>query len=52
MDGMRKPRLNLHLSEPQQTFLRDEAQRLGIPIAEVLRRIIDAYREQQEKRAA
>lgn len=49
---MRKPRLNLHLSDPQQAFLRDEAKRLGIPIAEVLRRIIDAYREQQERKAA
>lgn len=52
IDTMRAPRLNLHLSQPQQEFLRDEAKRLGIPVAEVIRRIIDLYREQQEKRAA
>lgn len=45
MDAMRAPRLNLHLTEPQWAFLRKEAARLGISVAELVRRIIDAHRK-------
>lgn len=38
-------RLNLHLTEPQWRWLRLEAKRLGISLAELVRRIIDAHRE-------
>jgi hypothetical protein len=36
-------------SEPQYAFLNEEANRLGITIADVLRRILDAYRESRQK---
>jgi hypothetical protein len=32
------------LTEQQYSFLESESQRLGVPIAELVRRIIDAYR--------
>lgn len=36
----------ISFTEPQIAFLKDEAKRLGIPVAELVRRIIDQYREQ------
>jgi hypothetical protein len=35
------------LTKPQLAWLKSEAKRLGISIAEVIRRIIDANREQK-----
>lgn len=35
----------LSFTDPQLAFLRDEAKRLGITVAELVRRIIDQYRE-------
>jgi hypothetical protein len=37
-------RLNLSISEPQLSFLNAEAERLGISVGELARRIIDEYR--------
>ena len=38
-------RLSFSLPEPQMSWLRREAERIGITIGELLRRIIDAARE-------
>lgn len=35
------------LTKPQRTFLKAEADKLGISIAELIRRIIDEYREKR-----
>jgi hypothetical protein len=40
----------LTLSEPAERWLEAEARRLGVTRAEVLRRIIDRIREEQEER--
>lgn len=40
-----KTRFVVGLAESQLTWLRLEAARLGVSIAEVLRRIVDAHRE-------
>lgn len=45
-NGMKPKRLiGVRLSEEQLAFLRDEAARLGISLADFLRRIIDRYRD-------
>lgn len=49
---MNGPRLNVTLTAPQLAFLRGEAERLGITLGELIRRIIDAHREGQERKAA
>lgn len=36
-------------TQPQMVFLKTEAERLGIPVAELVRRIIDQYREQADQ---
>lgn len=33
------------LTKPQAEFLKKEAERLGISVSDLIRRIIDAYRE-------
>lgn len=38
-------RQTVFLTEPQAEFLKREAERLGINVSELLRRIIDDYRE-------
>jgi hypothetical protein len=38
-------RQTITFTAPQMTFLKEESARLGITIGELLRRIIDAYRE-------
>lgn len=38
-------RLNLSLPEPQRAFLHAEAERLGISVGELVRRIIDEFRK-------
>jgi len=35
----------ISFTEPQHDYLEEEAQRLGIPISELVRRIVDKYRE-------
>lgn len=34
-------------TQPQIAFLKTEAERLGISIADLVRRIVDAYREER-----
>jgi hypothetical protein len=38
-------RQSVTLSEPQAKFLADEAKKLGISVSDLIRRIIDQYRE-------
>ncbi len=38
------PKLLVTVSEPQDLWMRREAQRLGIPVSELMRRMIDARR--------
>jgi len=42
-----KPRKILQFTVPQLDFLKKEAGRLGISVAELVRRIIDEYRERK-----
>lgn len=49
MHGMQTPRFMVTLTRPQRAFLKAEAEKLGISIAELIRRIIDEYRERKEK---
>jgi hypothetical protein len=35
----------ISFTDPQRAFLKKEADRLGISIAELVRRIVDAHRE-------
>lgn len=42
---MAMPRIMVQVSEPQDEFLKAEAFKLGIGVAELIRRIIDSYRE-------
>jgi len=44
-------RLKVSLPGPQHDFLKTEAERLGLTLAELLRRIIDRYREQQGRQS-
>jgi Ribbon-helix-helix protein, copG family len=39
------PRLSISLTEPQRAFLEKEARHLGISVADLIRRIVDQYRE-------
>jgi hypothetical protein len=38
------PRQMIQFAEPQMAFLKEESKRLGITVAELVRRIIDDYR--------
>jgi len=40
-----KTRHTVSLSDPQLAFLEKEAERLGISVSDLIRRIIDTYRE-------
>lgn len=42
----------ISFTEPQRSFLKMEARRLGIPIAELVRRIVDAHIESKVKLSA
>jgi len=42
---MHKVRQMLQFTKPQLEFLKSEAARLGLSIAELVRRIVDEYRE-------
>jgi hypothetical protein len=41
-------RQSVTLSMPQEQFLKQESERLGLSVSEVIRRIIDKYREERE----
>jgi hypothetical protein len=41
----RTPRQTVTLTAPQLAFLRKESERLGISVSDLIRRIVDAYRE-------
>ena len=41
------PKQMVSFTVPQLAFLKDESQRLGISVAELVRRIVDVYRAQQ-----
>lgn len=47
MLSMKTPRFVVTLTTPQRAFLKAEADKLGIGIAELIRRIIDEYRERR-----
>jgi hypothetical protein len=42
---MNTPRMTISLTAPQLAYLREEAARLGITVADLVRRIIDQHRE-------
>ena len=39
------PRMTVSFTKPQMAFLKAEAERLGITVADLIRRIVDRYRE-------
>jgi negative regulator of replication initiation len=39
----------ISFSDPQYAFLNEEANRLGISVSDVVRRILDVYRESKQK---
>lgn len=41
-------RQSLTLTKPQLDYLRDEAERLGITVADLIRRIVDQHRAQTQ----
>ena len=45
-----KPRTSVVLTEPQVAFLKAEAARLGTTLGELVRRIVDQYREAKHDR--
>ena len=47
-----KPRTSVVLTEPQVAFLKAEAARLGITLGELVRRIVDQYREAKRDRTS
>ncbi len=42
---MQGHRQSLTLTQPQREFLASEAARLGVTVSEIVRRIVDQYRE-------
>jgi len=44
---MQGHRQSLTLTQPQREFLASEAARLGVTVSEVMRRIVDQYREER-----
>ena len=45
----RLPRMTVSLTEPQLAFLKEEAERLGISVGDLIRRIVDQYRKAQKR---
>jgi hypothetical protein len=41
--------MSVSLTPPQLAFLEKEARRLGITVADLIRRIVDQYREARRK---
>ena len=46
-DMVTLPQQSIRLTEPQKEFLAAEAQRLGITVSDLIRRIIDEHREKK-----
>ncbi len=46
--GMKLQRQMIQFTQPQLDFLRQEAARLGISVADLVRRIVDDYREKRQ----
>ncbi len=42
---MALPKMSVAMTQPQLAYLKSEAERQGISVGELLRRIIDQYRE-------
>ncbi len=40
---------SLHFTKPQAAYLQTEADKLGISVSELIRRIVDEWRERLEK---
>jgi hypothetical protein len=47
-----KPCTSVVLTEPQMAFLKAEAARLGATLGELVRRIVDQYREAKHDRTS
>ena len=45
-------RQTISFTQPQESFLKAEARRLGITVSDVVRRIVDQYRDVKEKNEA
>lgn len=45
---MPAPRIMVTLTGPQLAYLKSEAGRLGISVADLIRRIVDRHREKRE----
>ncbi len=45
----KSPRQTVSLTTKQHDWLKRKADRLGITVSELIRRIVDEYREEQEK---
>jgi hypothetical protein len=43
------PKIQVNITRPQEEFLNSESERLDITVADLVRRIIDAYREGRGK---
>lgn len=41
--------MTVSLTEPQLAFLKEEAERLGISVGDLIRRIVDQYRKAQKR---
>lgn len=50
--GPKMQRQMITLTTPQKAMVREEAHRLGISMADMIRRIIDEWRENRELRRA
>jgi hypothetical protein len=48
MVSMSTHKQTVTFTEPQAAYLKDEAARLGISVADLVRRIIDHYREDKK----
>ena len=46
---MAMTKYQLSLTDPQEAFLKAEAKKLGISVGDLIRRIIDDWRNQEEK---
>ncbi len=51
MKRTKMSRVSVSLTDPQQDFLAVEAELRGISVAELIRRIIDEYRDRKSHRA-
>ena len=47
--GMKMSRQMIQFTAPQLVFLKEEAKRLGLSVAELVRRIVDEHRSKKEQ---